>query len=122
MPEKELKTCDRGHKFFKSSDCNSCPICAAEDKPESGFLSLLSAPARRALTNAGISTLAELTKHSEREILGLHGVGPKTLPVLRQTLSEAGLAFAGPVTIRRAQGPASGNASEIQDRHRMRKS
>lgn len=97
MPARRLKTCYKGHKFYKSSDCPTCPICAAEAKPESGFLSLLSAPARGALQHAGISTLTELSQHSERKILNLHGVGPKTLPTLRQALSDAGMAFAEPV-------------------------
>jgi hypothetical protein len=94
MPAKRLKLCERGHKFYKSSDCPSCPICAAQNKPESGFLSLLSAPARSALEHEGIFTLTELSKYSEREILKVHGVGPKSLPTLRQALQEAGLAFA----------------------------
>ena len=96
MPAKKFKTCDRGHKFYKSSDCPSCPICAAQDKPETGFLSLLSSPARGALEHAGITSLTELSRHSEREILKLHGVGPKTIPTLRQALHDAGLAFAKP--------------------------
>ena len=95
MPTKRLKICDRGHKFYKSSECPTCPICAAQDKPETGFLSLLSAPARRALEHAGITTLTKLSQHSEREILKLHGMGPKSLPTLRQALREAGLTFAG---------------------------
>ena len=94
MPAKRLKVCERGHKFYKSSDCPSCPICAAQDKPESGFLALLSAPARRALEAAGISTLTELSKHSEREVLALHSMGPKSLPILRQALQDAGMTFA----------------------------
>jgi hypothetical protein len=97
MPAKRLKTCERGHKFYKSSDCPTCPICAAQDKPESGFLALLSAPARGALEHAGISTLTVLSQYSEREILKLHGVGPKSIPTLRQVLSDAGMAFAVPV-------------------------
>ena len=96
MSEKQLKTCDKGHQFYKSSDCPSCPICAAEAKPEHGFLSLLSSPARSALEHEGISTLNELSQHSEREILALHGVGPKSLPTLRQALHDAGLAFKEP--------------------------
>lgn len=96
MPAKQLKICDRGHKFYKSSDCPSCPICAAQDKPESGFLSLLGAPARNALEHAGISSLTELSRHSEREILALHGMGPKSLPVLRQALQDSGMAFSKP--------------------------
>ena len=93
MLAKRLKVCERGHKFYKSSDCPSCPICAAQDKPETGFLSLLSAPARGALEHARISTLTELPRHSEREVLKLHGVGPKSLPVLRKTLHQAGMSF-----------------------------
>lgn len=96
MSTNKRKTCDRGHSFIKSSDCPSCPICAAEDKPESGFLARLSAPARRALEHAGITTLALLAQHSEREILALHGVGPKTIPALSQALNDAGLTFAMP--------------------------
>jgi len=52
MPAKRLKICERGHKFYKSSDYPTCPRCAAQDKPESGFLSLLSAPAKNALEHA----------------------------------------------------------------------
>ncbi len=94
MSTKKEKVCDKGHRFYKSSDCPTCPICAAENKPKSGFLSLLSAPARRALINANITTLAELSDHSEKEILKLHGIGPKSLPILRQALNEVGLDFA----------------------------
>ena len=94
MVERQLKTCVRGHQFYKSSDCPVCPICADQDKPSSGFLSLLSAPGRRALTQAGVSTLEELSKYSEAEILKLHGIGPSSLPVLRQALDNEGLAFA----------------------------
>ena len=93
MSAKPLKICERGHKFHKSSDCPTCPICAAQDKPETGFLALLSGPARGALEHAGITTLTELSRHSEREILELHGMGPKSLPVLRQALQDANLAF-----------------------------
>lgn len=96
MPAKQLKVCQRGHKFYKSSDCPSCPICAAQAKPVSGFISLLSAPARGALDHAGISTLTELSRYSEREILKVHGMGPKSLPVLKQALRDAGMAFAKP--------------------------
>ena len=97
MPNKQLKICDRGHKFYKSSDCPTCPTCAAQDKPETSFLALLGGPARNALQHAGITTLPQLSQHSEREILKLHGMGPKSLPTLRQALHDAGLAFAEPV-------------------------
>ncbi|MNI26588.1 hypothetical protein D3C73_802940 [compost metagenome] len=90
---KTLKTCDKGHQFYKSSDCPSCPICEQERKPDNGFLSLLAAPARRALEHNGITTLQELSKHSEKEILQIHGMGPKSLPILRTALKETGLSF-----------------------------
>ena len=95
MPAKKLKICERGHKFYKSSDCPSCPICAAQDKPETGFLALLSGPARGALEHAGISTLTKLSQYSEWEILRLHGMGPKSMPALKQALQDAGMSFAG---------------------------
>ncbi|MGG3280067.1 RNA polymerase alpha subunit C-terminal domain-containing protein [Paenibacillus solani] len=90
---KELRTCSLGHKFYKSSDCPTCPICEQESKPDSGFLSLLSAPARRALENNGITTLQTLSKYSEKEILQFHGMGPASLPKLRTALEEIGLIF-----------------------------
>ena len=91
--EKNLRTCNKGHKYYKSSDCPTCPICEQERKPANGFLSLLSAPARRALENNGVSSLQELSKCSEKEILQLHGMGPASLPKLRTALKENGLSF-----------------------------
>lgn len=97
MPEAEktLRICPEGHQYYKSSDCPTCPICEANKKPESGFLSQISSPARRALEGQGITTLAELAKYSEQEILKLHGMGPSSIPILRQALLEAGLSFKG---------------------------
>ncbi|WP_459641126.1 helix-hairpin-helix domain-containing protein [Flavobacterium sp. CGRL2] len=43
------RTCKKGHHYSKTSDCPTCPICEAQRKPKSGLLSVLSAPARRAL-------------------------------------------------------------------------
>ena len=47
-------------------------ICEQERKPKNGFLTLLSAPARRALENNGIVSLQKLSTYSEREILKFH--------------------------------------------------
>jgi hypothetical protein len=88
-----LKICPEGHKFYKSSDCPTCPTCAANNKPETGFLSKLSSPARRALEANGITTLTEIAKYSEREILKLHGMGPSSIPILRDALMDAGMSF-----------------------------
>jgi predicted RecB family nuclease len=95
MPELKntLRTCPKGHKYYKTTDCPACPVCEAERKPASGFLSLLGAPARRALENHGILSLKELTKYSEKEILSFHGIGKTTIPVLKKSLEEVGLTF-----------------------------
>ncbi|MEO2076589.1 MAG: RNA polymerase alpha subunit C-terminal domain-containing protein [Bacillus sp. (in: firmicutes)] len=90
---KNVRTCNKGHKYYKSSDCPTCPICEQERRPEDGFLSLLSAPARRALENNGVTSLQELSSYSEKEILKFHGMGPASLPKLRVALKEKGLSF-----------------------------
>jgi len=90
---KKLKTCSNGHRFYKSSDCPVCPYCEQERKPKEGFLSMLGAPARRALENNNIKTIKQLSKLSEKEILRFHGMGPASLPILRKALNEKGLSF-----------------------------
>jgi hypothetical protein len=90
---KNLRICNKGHKYYKSSDCPNCPTCEQESKPDSGFLSKLSAPARGAFIHNGITTLQQLSKFSEKEILKIHGIGPASLPTLRASLEEDGLSF-----------------------------
>jgi predicted RecB family nuclease len=87
------KVCANGHVFHKSSDCPSCPICEAERKPVGEFLAALGAPARRALERAGILTAQQLAKHTEGEILKLHGMGPSSIPKLKQALAAEELQF-----------------------------
>lgn len=91
--EKSLRTCKEGHKYYKTSDCPVCPVCEEMRKPDSGFLSLISAPARRALEGKGINTLQLLSQYSEKELLKLHGIGPTAIPKLREALKSAGLSF-----------------------------
>ena len=91
--EKTLRTCPKGHKYYKSSDCPVCPICEKEKKPKEGFLSLLSAPARRALEAQKITTLKKLSKYSKKDLLKFHGVGPSTIPTLESALKARGLVF-----------------------------
>lgn len=90
---KTLRTCKNGHSFYKSSDCLTCPVCEEEKAPCSGFLSLLSSPARSALLHEGIDTLQKLSAYTEKEILKLHGIGRASLPVFRESLREQGLSF-----------------------------
>lgn len=88
-----IKTCTRGHRFNKTSNCPVCPICEKQRKPKDGFLSLLSAPARRALENKNITTLKKLSAFNKKELLALHGIGPSSIPVLENALADAGLGF-----------------------------
>lgn len=90
---KNNRTCKKGHHYFKTSDCPTCPICEAERKPKSGLLSVLSAPARRALENKNINTASDLSQYTEAEILALHGIGPSSLPKLVEELRKNGLTF-----------------------------
>jgi hypothetical protein len=93
MPTRKLRICSKGHRFYKSSNCPICPICEKKKTPGSGFLSIISSPARRALERQDINTLLKLSKYSEKEILGLHGMGPGSMRPLRKALKEQGLSF-----------------------------
>jgi predicted flap endonuclease-1-like 5' DNA nuclease len=53
----------------------------------------IGAPATRAFAAHGITRLDQLPAHSARELLALHGVGPKAIRILRESLAEHGLAF-----------------------------
>ncbi len=85
--------CRKGHRFYKSSDCPTCPVCEMEKEPAKGFLALLSNPARNALLHHNIDTIEKLSAHTEKEILDLHGIGKASLPVLRISLAAQGLSF-----------------------------
>lgn len=90
---KELRICEQGHRYYKSSDCPVCPQCEAEKKPADGFLQYLAAPGRRALLQQGIRTPEQLAKFTEHEIASLHGMGPGSLKRLKILLQEKGLQF-----------------------------
>lgn len=93
--KENVKICDNGHTYVKKSDCPTCPVCEKERKPDTGFLSILSGPARRALENNGITTLEELAGFSEKEVLAFHGIGPSSIPKLKKALGEKGFRFKG---------------------------
>ena len=84
------RICPNGHTYYKSSDCPVCPECEKAKKPESGFLSTLAAPARRALENEGINSLKQLSKYSEKELLSLHGIGKSAIIKLKKALQRNG--------------------------------
>lgn len=91
--QNNIRLCEKGHEYSKTSDCPTCPFCEQERKPTQGLLALLSAPARRALESKGIKTIEELSLYSEKEILTLHGMGKASLPILRKALEENNLCF-----------------------------
>lgn len=88
-----LRVCKKGHQYYKSSDCPTCPACEAERKSKEGFLSLLGAPAKRALEKKGIISLELMSQFSEKEVLQLHGMGKSSIPKLNVALKAAGLSF-----------------------------
>ncbi|MEY4348648.1 MAG: hypothetical protein RIS43_1067 [Actinomycetota bacterium] len=53
----------------------------------------LAAPARRALINAKLTKLEQLSKKTEADIAQLHGMGPSALTVLRAALKQQKLTF-----------------------------
>jgi len=59
---------------------------------EESDLPWIGRPARAALAVAGVTRRADLASWTERDLLALHGVGPKAVRLLR----EAGVALAEP--------------------------
>lgn len=64
------------------------------DKTKESDFPKISKPANRALQNAGIYRLEQLTGTTESDILKLHGMGPKGVRILKDALNEKGLSFA----------------------------
>lgn len=54
----------------------------------------IGAPAFRALDSIGITHLTQLTRYTEKELLDLHGFGPKALKLVKEKLNDKGLSFA----------------------------
>lgn len=90
---KSLRTCKNGHQYYKSASCPVCPECEKQNKKKENVFSNLSAPALRALKNAGIKNLNDLSKFSQNDILELHGMGPASIPKLKKALELSGLKF-----------------------------
>jgi hypothetical protein len=67
----------------------------AQRDPQMGDLpEKLAAPARRALVQAGYTTLEQVAEHNEAELLQLHGMGPKAMDQLRRALADNSWSFA----------------------------
>lgn len=55
-----------------------------------GDLPAIGRPATSALLGAGVTTLDQVARMSERELLALHGVGPRAVRLLREALAAEG--------------------------------
>lgn len=60
---------------------------------ETEFPASVGKVAPRSLAAEGITTYEQLAEHTERDLLGIHGVGPKAIRVLREELESRGLRF-----------------------------
>ncbi len=76
------------HKYgeLKGSAKKGQQAMKANDFPQG-----VSQPATRALIGAGYTKLAQLDGVTEKDLLALHGVGPKTIQVLREEMKAKGL-------------------------------
>lgn len=53
-------------------------------------------PALRALKSGGIRSMDDLTRWTEADLAALHGMGPKSLRILRDALASSGRNFRQP--------------------------
>lgn len=78
------------YAFLKSSK----PTKSLAQTEKSTFPVKLAKPAQRALLNAGITTLKQLSKVTEEELSSLHGIGQNAVREIKKALGENGLSFA----------------------------
>ncbi len=63
-------------------------------EPHESDLPKIGQPATRALAHIGYARLEQVAMMSERDLLALHGVGPRAVRILGEALAERGLSFA----------------------------
>jgi DNA-directed RNA polymerase alpha subunit len=76
------------------------------NQPQSDFPKAIGAPATGALLHEGYSRLEQLAQLTEAELLKIHGVGPKAVRILRETLATKGLSFKSPGDLPKLAAPA----------------
>ena len=62
----------------------------------SAFPKGMGKPALRALATMGIADVDQAAEFTERQLLALHGMGPKAIGILREALHAKGKSFAEP--------------------------
>lgn len=60
---------------------------------EQDDLPKIGAPVTRALASVGVTSLDQVAEWSEADLLALHGVGPKAVRILKESLSARGMTF-----------------------------
>jgi hypothetical protein len=65
------------------------------DGKKYGFPPGMSQPSLRALLGAGYNSLEAVAAATPKELLDLHGMGPKGIRLLREALAARGMSFAG---------------------------
>lgn len=90
-----IKICKNGHRFQKSSDCPVCPLCSSQEMNNTfaEAFPAIGAPAFRALDRIGITSLSDLSQYTEKELLALHGFGPRALQRIKDSLHQKGLSL-----------------------------
>lgn len=96
---------EAGLSFDESSQKRSDPINVAmakermKDAPvipdDPTDLPFIGRPARSALATIEVHDLVSVAKHTRKELLALHGFGPKAIRLLEPALAEKGLSFKG---------------------------
>ncbi|WP_433831492.1 hypothetical protein ACQP2E_13660 [Actinoplanes sp. CA-015351] len=85
------------HRHLRAESDRAWPYrgrMSTRDAPaQIGDLPPLGRSATSAFLAAGITTLAQVSTHSRRDLLSLHGVGPKAIKILTEALSDRGLTF-----------------------------
>ncbi len=56
------------------------------EQPESALPKGIGKPATRALAAVGVTSLDQVTRFTESQLLALHGVGPKAVGILKDAL------------------------------------
>lgn len=70
------------------------PMSTRDVPDQVGDLPRIGRPANSALLAAGVTTLAEVAKLGRRNLLAMHGVGPKAVRILGESLAQQGIDLA----------------------------
>lgn len=90
---------DRSHHWWNQNDFND--LVSNEELMKKQLInnvlpSGMGKPALRALAAEGITKLEELSAISKKELLKLHGIGPKAIRIIKEELQKQGMDFAKP--------------------------